>query len=363
MPTIAIDTSSAEKKERTGVEEYSFQIIERLKELAVVGDNQLALFSRTTLKWPFKRFWLQGRVTWELFRRPPKVFFVPAQALPFFISKKIKVVTTIHDVGFSRRPDLYPPAEVRRQNSATKRAVRRADLIFTPSEFTKQELISLFRARAEKIFVTPLAADTTRFKIRTKEEVEAVLEKYRLSYKNYFLFVSRIDAKKNPLLIVKAFEEVKNKMGFGDPLRLVFAGPPGYRFEEVRQAIKISSAKDFITGLGYVPPEDLPFLMSGALALVSPSHYEGFGLPLLEAAASGTPVVAANIPAYKEVMSEAARLVAVDQPETWPAAMLELAKDTNLAVDFSTKGLEQAKKFSWSKTADQTWGALINLIR
>ena len=358
MSTIAIDTSSAEKKQRTGVEEYSFQLIERLKELAIVGNNQLVLFSRATLKWPFKRFWLQGRVTWELLRRPPNMFFVPAQALPFFILKKIKVVTTIHDLGFSRRPDLYPSAEVRKQISATKRAVRRADLIFTPSEFTKQELIKLFQAKAEKITVTPLAADTSRFKIMAREEVEVVIEKYRLGYKNYFLFVSRIDVKKNPLLAIRAFEEVKNKMGLGDPLRLVFAGPPGYRFEEVREAIKISSAKDFISGLGYVPTEDLPALTAGALALISPSYYEGFGLPLLEAAVSGTPVIAADLPVYREVMGEAARFVPLDQPEAWPNAMLEIAKDPNLAADFSAKGLLRAKIFSWPKTADQTWTAL-----
>lgn len=358
---IAIDASSAEKLQRTGVEEYAFQLIENFKSQTNGEENRSILFSRETLKWPIKRFWLQFRVTWELLRRPPEVFFVPGQGLPFFISKKIKVATTIHDVGFRRRPDLYQSSETRRQNAAARRAVKRADIIFTPSEFTKRELIEFFHAKAEKIIVTPLAADKI-FVQQGREAVEPVLDKYRLGYKNYFLFVGRVEAKKNPAMLVSAFEDFKKGMGFGDPLRLVFAGLPGWRFEEIKTAVNASSHKDFISLLGFVPREDLPALMGGALALVAPSWYEGFGLPLLEAAATGTPVVASDIPAHREVMDKAVMLAPPNAPEQWAAALTRVAREPEVVADLSAKGLERAKNFSWEAAAKKTWEALWNTL-
>jgi len=358
---IAIDASSAEKSQRTGVEEYAWQLIEGFKELSLLGSEaQLCLYNREQLRWPFKRFWLQLRVTWELLRRPPEVFFVPAQSLPFFVSKKIKVATTIHDVGFRRRSDLYQPSEVRRQNAATRRAVKRADIIFVPSEFTKKELVELFHARQEKIIVTPLAADKM-FVQQEKAAIEPILNKYRLGYKNYFLFVGRVEAKKNPMALIPAFNEFKKNMGFGDPMRLVFAGSAGWRSGEAKKAAAVSSYKDFISWLNFVPREDLPALVAGARALVAPSWYEGFGLTLIEAAACGTPVIASDISAHHEVMGDAALFVPPMAAEQWAMAFTRTAREAVLMSDLSVKGLERVKQFSWVSTIKKTWDSLCSL--
>ncbi|MFH1253760.1 MAG: glycosyltransferase family 1 protein [Candidatus Uhrbacteria bacterium] len=373
MPIIAIDASSAQKTQRTGVEEYSFQIIEGLKKM-VGAEVKLILYFQNSLpalfvfhqegvtglvlNWPFKRFWQQLRVTWELWRRPPDIYFVPGQALPFFIAKKIKVATTIHDVGFARRPDLYPAAEVRRQRAATKRAVKRANVIFTPSEFTKNELINLFHARPEKVVVTPLAADVERFKPLSRETVEVVLNKYRLGYKNYLLFVGRVDRKKNPGVLLPAFEDLKKNMGQGDPLRLVFAGPAGHGFTELKVAAEKSTFKSFISFLDFVSTEDLSALINGAMVLLSPSWYEGFNLPLLEAAACGTPLIISDIQVHHEVVGQAAVFVPPNEPEKWLQVLTKAIREPALMAQLAESGLPLVKNFSWGKTAEMTFEAL-----
>lgn len=351
---VAIDSSSAEKPQRTGVEEYAFQLVENFKRQTLEEGDRLVLFSPATLKWPFKKGWMQLRLTWELLRRPPNLFFVPAQALPFFIRRKIKVVTTIHDLGFLCRSDLYPQSEVRRQEWAVRRAVKRADIIFTPSQFTKSELVKRYRLPLNKVMVIPLAADKI-FVQQGREEIEPTLDKYRLGYKNYFLFVGRVEAKKNAAALIPAFEEFKKQMGAGDPMRLVFIGPPGFRFEEARELYEQSPCKEAISLLGFLPRQDLPALVAGALALVAPSWYEGFGLPLLEAAACGTPVIASDISAHREVMEGAALFVRPEAPEQWAAALMRLAREPGLLSELSTRGLERTKNFSWEETARKTF--------
>jgi len=358
---IAIDSSSAEKPQRTGVEEYAFQLIESFKKQSLGEGNSLVLFSPTKLNWFFKKGWMQFRVTWELFRRPPAVFFVPGQGLPFFISKKIKVATTIHDVGFCSRPDLYRSSEVGRQKSATRRAVKRADIIFVPSDFTKKQLVQFFHAKPEKIKVIPLAADKI-FIQQNKEAIEPILNKYRLGYKNYFLFVGRIEAKKNPIVLIPAFNEFKKNMGFGDPMRLVFAGPASWRSLEAKKAAAESPYKNFISWIDFVPREDLPGLMSGARALVAPSWYEGFGLTPLEAAASGTPTIVSDIPAHHEVMDNTAVFVLPMASEDWSTALTRAAREPMVMSELSTKALERVKQFSWETTTKNTWEELWNLL-
>lgn len=377
MSVIAVDASSTEKKQRTGVEEYAFQIIEGFKKI-IGGENKLLLYYQKALPdffafhregieglvlaWPFKRFWMQFRLTWELWRRPPKIFFVPSQALPFFISKKIKVATTIHDLGFSQRPDLYKSWEVRRQKLAVKRAVGRADIIFTPSQFTKDELVKIFRAKPEKTTVTPLAADLDRFQPLPRDAVETVLNQYRLGYKNYFLFIGRVDRKKNPAVLLPAFEELKKNMGQGDPLRLVFAGPAGLGFFELKKMSEQSVFKNFISFLDFVPSKDLPALMNGALAVLSPSWYEGFNLPLVEAAACGTPLVVSDIPVIHEVVGQTAIFVPPNESEKWLSALTKAAREPALIGQLSEAGLVMAKNYSWEKTAEKTFEALWKLL-
>jgi glycosyltransferase involved in cell wall biosynthesis len=404
---VGIDASSANKDKRTGVEWYAFHLIQEMKKQALAPEDRVLLYSPTALtgelaalpaqweskvlKWSVPTGWMQGRVSWEMLKRPPNVLFVPAQGLPKVIPRYRQppvvplrkgdalanspparggargggssgTVTTIHDVGFRRRPDLYEPATRKRLEKVTKDAVKRAAKIFVPTEFTKSELAELFHAKAEQLVVTPEAADLSRYKPLPEADVQVALQKYRLGRKLYFLCVGRIEAKKNIGTLIRAFEIFKAGRGMGDPFELVLAGSPGFGFETIKKYYDLSPAKSFIKNLGYVDEADVPTLMNGAYAYLFPSWYEGFGIPNLEAMACGVPLVTSNIGAHKEVAGEAALFVSPSEPEAWATAMRRVTEDARLVGDLVAKGLARAQQFTWAKTAQITWQTLRGLV-
>lgn len=376
MPTIAIDAESANKQKRTGVEWYAYHLIQALKEQTFEPDDRVWLYSPTplqgeleimppnwesrTLWWPLSSGWMQGRVSFEILRRPSDVLFVPSQGLPRFLPRA--TVTMIHDVGFRRRPELYEPATRKRLEHVTHRALKHATKILVPSEFTKSELIALYNVSSDKLVVIPHAPDHARYKPLQESEVLPVLQKYRLSRKLYFLAIGRIEAKKNIATLIRAFEMFKQSRGVGDPFELVLVGSPGFGFENIKQYYERSSAKSAIRNLGWIDEADLPALMNGAHAYLFPSWYEGFGIPNLEAMACGVPLITSNIPAHKEVVQDAALFVPPNEPEAWASAMRRISEEGTLVDELVRKGLERAKQFSWEKTAEETWRVLRGLV-
>ncbi|MEK7615208.1 MAG: glycosyltransferase family 1 protein [Patescibacteria group bacterium] len=371
--TFAIDASSANKQKRTGVENYAFHLIEALKLQPLQDGEQVVLFSPTPLEgtlaslpsgwqsyvlaWPFKKAWMQGRVTWELFRRPADVLFVPAQGLPHFGRR---LVTTIHDVAYARTPHLYEPSTRKRIASTTKRSIKKAVHLLTVSQFTKQELMSLSHVPGEKITVTPLAADTQIYHRLDAQVVEKVLQTHRLS-RHFFLSVGRLEKKKNTVMLIRAFELFKQNRGIGDPFELVLIGEPGFGFEEIKAYITNSSARESIRVLGYLPDADVAALMNIATAFLFPSWYEGFGIPTLEAMSCGTAVFASDIPAHHEVAADAALFIS-PEPEAWAKQMSRIAEDPGIRDALVAKGTARAAQFSWEQTAKSTWEVLRSLV-
>jgi glycosyltransferase involved in cell wall biosynthesis len=379
---LGIDASSANKEKRTGVEWYAYHLIQALKEQIHEEADRVWVYAPTplcdmlgvlpppwesrVLRWPFSSGWMQGRMSWEMLRRSPDVLCVPAQGLPKAHrsrgTHKTYLVTTIHDVGFRRRPDLYEPSVRRRLEHATKFSLKHAEKIFVPSEFTKTELLELFHARPDQLVVTPLAADRSRYKPLPEADAQAVLQKYRLGRKNYFLTVGRVEAKKNLGTLIRAFEMFKKDRGMGDPFELVFVGSPGFGFETIKKYYDLSPAKSFIKNLGWINEMDLPALMNGAFAYLFPSWYEGFGIPNLEAMACGVPLVTADIGAHREVVGDAGLFVSPAEPEAWTRAMRRITEDAGFVKDLVAKGMARAQQFSWTKTAETTWQTIRSLV-
>ncbi len=367
----AIDASSANKAERTGVENYAFEIIQAMKALSLAPGEQVVLYSgqpltgalaelpqgwtSSVLKWSLSRGWMQGRVRWELMRKKPQVLFVPAQSVPK-APKGVGLVTTIHDVAFARRPDLYEPALAKRLKHVTRQALKRATKVLVPSQATADDLVEIYKAPVSGLFVTPLAPS-----IVGGSDAEATRNHYRLG-NHYFLHVGRLEKKKNITTLLRGFELFKSRRGMGDPFEMVLVGNPGYGYEEIQKYFEHAGAKESMRSLGYVPGSEVADLMAGATAYCFPSWYEGFGIPNLEAMAAGTALMSSDIPVHREVVGDSGMLVDPSESEAWAQAMERLVDDSAFRQQLIDKGTERVKTFSWQRTAEQTWEVLRSVV-
>lgn len=378
MRILAIDASSANKAQRSGVEWYAFHLIQAMKARALAEGERVVLFSPTplvgllaelpsgwesrVLKWWLPMGWMKGRVGWEMLRRAPSVLFVPAQGLPLFGKN---LVATIHDVGFRRIPAFYEPKQRRVLERSTRSAVRRSKRLFAVSEFTKREIVSGFPGTsvplADRIVVTPNAVNRDVYRKLDDASVAPVLQKHRLG-RHFFLYVGRMDAKKNVKTLIRAFELFKQGRGLGDPYELVLVGSPGFKFFEIRQYIERSPFAASIKYLGYLPDDESAALMNAATAFAFPSWYEGFGVPPLEAAACGAPLIVSDIAAHREVFGDAAVFVAPGEPESWAKALRTVAVEKNVADELRAKGFLRVAAYSWEKSAAVAWETLRSLV-
>lgn len=350
---IGIDASRANKKERTGVEWYSYFLIQEFKRL-VPAETKVWLYMQEppcedflplppnwearVLPWPF-RFWTIFRLSWEMLWRKPDVFFSPANILPFFAPKK--TFTTIHDIGFKRFPDCYGVFEKIIQNFGTRRAIKKSDKIFVPSEFTKKELIDAYGAGAEKIVITPLSSTAKSVAVATLLAGE-ILEKYKIK-KPYFLYIGRKEDKKNTPRLVEAFKIFNQK---NPEYSLVLAGP--------NKISDITYQMSNVKSIDWIGTEEKLILLQNCEAFVFPSLYEGFGLPILEAFAAEAPVITSGAASMPEVARDAAVFVDPQDAHDIAAAMEKIAKNSGLRQELAQKGKNRLADFSWEKCAGKT---------
>ena len=245
-------------------------------------------------------------------------------------SKAFKV-TTVHDLAPFKFPQLTHPKIIAVHKRKLELVKKEVDRVIVPSGATKKDLVEMGVSK-EKIRVIPEAPDEI-FRRVSKEEITAVKNKYRIN--GNYLFSIGVGGRKNTDRIMAAFENLK-----GENLKLVFVGR-GNGFEEKRG----------VRFLGHIPFEDLPALYSGSEALLYPSLYEGFGLPILEAFVCGTPVVTSNLSSMPEVAGDAAVLV---NPKDVDSITAGIKKALQNRKELVRKGLKRVKEFSWEKTAVET---------
>ncbi|GFK95205.1 D-inositol 3-phosphate glycosyltransferase [Fundidesulfovibrio magnetotacticus] len=271
------------------------------------------------------------------FRRAARGFdlYHEAAFFPFAAPRGVRTVFTVHDLSLIRHPEHHPRERVLYFELFFRRRLEKVSRFLAVSEFTRREMADVLAIPPGRVDITHNAIDPQRFRPSPGASRVPGLD----PGEPYFLFLGTNDPRKNPHVIPKALA----RSGLKTPL--VLAGWSGWSGEE--------KAAGRVIELGYVPDEALPGLYSDALALVYPSVYEGFGLPVLEAMACGCPVITSGLSSLPEVGGEACLyLDDPSDPEAMAHAMRRLAGDAALRGALRARGLEQARRFSWSASAD-----------
>jgi glycosyltransferase involved in cell wall biosynthesis len=251
-------------------------------------------------------------------------------------------VVTVHDLSFERRPSMMSARDRLLFRTLVPRSARRADRVLTVSERTKRDLVEHYRIAEGKIVVTPNGVDPIFRPGGGAPERSP-----------YALFVGGIQPRKDPLSAIEALGLLNGDLG------LVLVGAEKRGGDEVRSAIRRLGLEQRVELTGHLEREELAALYRGAACLVFPSRYEGFGLPVVEAMASGTPVVATATGAVPEVAGDAAVLVEPGDPAALAAGIEQAIAERDRLV---AAGLERASRFSWAETARLTLAVYRELL-
>lgn len=260
-------------------------------------------------------------------------------------------VITLHDLTHLRYPETQPPARLKEIERRLSRAVEQAQLILTDSQFIADEAQQYFGLPAERLRVAPLGV-AARFHPREPAVIDAVLKAHGLEAGRYFLCVGTLEPRKNLSLALRAHAGLPESIRQAFPLFIV--GMSGWQQAQLNDELKCALADGHVCLAGYLPDEQVAQLLAGARALIFPSFYEGFGLPVLEAMASGTPVITTRCSAMPEVAGPAGIYCEPDDPQGMRDAMERLIEDRLHWQACREAGLQQATLFSWERCAKVT---------
>lgn len=272
---------------------------------------------------------------------------------------KGKKVITVHDLSVIRHPETHPADRVHIFKRYFERSVLEADAIITNSDYTTSELVQLYPSEAGKIFPIHLGVDST-FKRQPRPLTRGILKKYGLTGKKYILSVCTLEPRKNLQLLFKAYLQLPENLR--NEYSLVIAGLKGWKEGIIIKEMDTLIKQDRLVALGYVADEDLPALYTAADVFVYPSIYEGFGFPVLEAMACGTPVLVSNSSSLPEVAGKAGTLADPYSVADFTEKLVSLLTDKNKKEKKSEEGIKQAAQFSWKKCAERTYNVYAKLM-
>jgi glycosyltransferase involved in cell wall biosynthesis len=301
--------------------------------------------------------WCPGRLAeqaWKRLQWPPFNWFSGKADLYHFPNFTIpplscgRKVVTIHDMGFVRFPEFTEERNLRHLTAGIHRTAAQADAIITVSKFSAQEVATLLHVNPTRIHPIHLGVSSDYCR-PAPDRIEALRRQYGL-HRPYLLAVGTLEPRKNIPFLVEVFENLKDFDG-----EFVIAGMRGWKYEPILERIRTSPHSARIRFLEYVAEADLPALYAGAEVFVLASHYEGFGLPPLEAMACGTPVVSSAGGSLTEVLGTAARILPGFDRAEWVQVISRLLSDATQRQALSLAGLRHAAAFSWTETARKTF--------
>ena len=297
------------------------------------------------------RLWHRAQlpVPVELFTGPLTLYHATDFVLPP-VRRTTRTIVQVHDLSFLRVPDAAPPALKAWLERIVPASVRRADYVLADSHATRQDLIELFAVTPHSKIGVLHGGVNSRFSPRPASAQLAVRRKYGLDNWPFILSVGTVQPRKNFGRLVESLACLR---GQGHDLHLVIAGGKGWLSDPFHKQLRENGLGNVVHLVGYVADEDLPALYSAAAVFAFPSLYEGFGLPVLEAMACGTPVATSNLSSLPEVAGDAALLVDPYDVAALSDALGRIVLDSALQQRLVQAGHRQAKRFTWQHSASQ----------
>lgn len=306
-------------------------------------------FERATLYSPAHGKLEQYMLPWEL--RLHKIDLLHSTDFIPPLRSPIPTVITVHDLAFLHWPHFLT-ADSAAYYGQIDRAVHVTDHVIVPSQSTKTDLIGQFGVPEHKVSVIYEAANPLFKPLPQGDTASEISTKYKLP-ERYILFVGTIEPRKNVDGLLRAYSHLREKYAVDD-VGLVIRGNYGWLYEETMTVLEELNLGSTVTFIGHLPDDELWQLYAGAQCLVHAAHYEGFGLPPLEAMACGTPTIVSNVSSLPEVVGDAALLVDPNDAEEIAVAIHRLLSDDDLCDELRSKGLQRAECFSWTIAAEQT---------
>lgn len=323
----------------------------------VFSDNVTPIVIGPPARHPVLHFlWFEMMLPAALKKINPDLFISPdaynSLASPF------RNLMVIHDLNFEHHPEFMPWKDRVYYRFFSPRYSKKADHIVTVSEFTKQDIVNLYKISPEKITVVPNGAHELYQPIdkQKKNEIRREFNKG----KPYFIFIGALNPRKNIARLLKAFDLYKT-LNQTDT-SLVIVGDKMYWNREMQKAYNSLKHKPDVIFTGRQEPERLKNLLGAALALVYVPLFEGFGIPVVEAFHAEIPVISSSITSIPEVAGDAALLVDPFRVEAIADAMKRITFDADLRTDLITKGIRRGKLYNWDKTAERLWGSIESVL-
>ena len=270
----------------------------------------------------------------------------PANIGPLAVTRQ---VLTIHDLASIDHPEWFDRRFSTWYRSIIPPLARRVRHVITVSEFSKQRLVELTHIPESRISAIPNGVDR-RFCPKSANEIRQVLDKIGITSTTYLLSVSSLEPRKNLKRLLKAWRLSAPRLP--KDACLVIGGTEGK--DNIFRAMSLDPVPSRVMFVGFVSEENLPALYSGAVALVYPSIYEGFGLPALEAMAAGTVPIVARSTSLPEVVGDAGLMIDPFCVEDLAESIIRIVEDCELRVKLSERGIARAREFTWERTADST---------
>lgn len=342
--------SAREGYRQTGVSRYIGELIDGIGRVKEPQDQLLVLGQHTG---PIKDSPM-ARILWEQSLLPVNiaaqrldVFHAPIGAVPLL--SRTPSVVTVHDLAFLKFPEQLPKSRRAWLIAATRLSARRAARIITVSQATANDLQEWLDVPDDRIQAIPLAPSD-----KVKRVEGTSLNVFRMKWKiehPYVLAVGTLEPRKNLPTLLRAFAKIKDDIEHD----LVLVGPEGWLTGELKATLEELHLGNRVRLTGFVSDEELGGWYSGADLFAFPSHYEGFGLPGIEAMRCGAPVLCSNNSAFPEVVGDAGVLIPAADVNAWADSMLDLLRDETKRQELQQRGFIRAGQFNWDRTAQETY--------